>query len=133
LKFLLDENFPLQLYRRLLDEGHSAEHVIVLGQRGASDLVLRERLVAEDLVFLTQDTEFETPLPGCRSRVIISRVPQRLSIGERVEIWLGALERFVRENPSETIFELLPSGEIAAWTFEKSPDGITAGRVTRRI
>lgn len=59
MKILLDENFPLPLYRRLLETGHEAEHVIVLGQRGAPDAVLRDRLVAEELVLLTQDTEFE--------------------------------------------------------------------------
>jgi hypothetical protein len=34
LRILLDENFPLQLYRRLLDAGHDAEHIIALSQRG---------------------------------------------------------------------------------------------------
>jgi predicted nuclease of predicted toxin-antitoxin system len=53
LKFLLDENFPLQLYRQLLKTGHEAEHIITLGQRGAPDAVLRDRLVAEELVLLS--------------------------------------------------------------------------------
>ena len=37
MKILLDENFPLPLYRRLREKGYDAEHVIVLGQRGMPD------------------------------------------------------------------------------------------------
>jgi hypothetical protein len=41
-KVLLDENFPLPLYRRLREKGYDAEHVIVLGQRGMPDAALRK-------------------------------------------------------------------------------------------
>jgi len=133
LKFLLDENFPLQLYRRLLASGREVEHVIALGQRGAPDAMLRDRLVAEELVLLTHDTEFENLPAGCRSQVIVSRVPQRLPIAERVEIWAGALERFARQSPMEKLFDLLPSGEIVAWADEQSPAGVTVRRTTRRF
>lgn len=133
MKFLLDENFPLPLYRRLLEAGHEAEHVIVLGQRGAPDSALRERLVAEELVLLTHDTEFENVPPDLRSQVVVSRVPQRLSIAERVEIWAGALERFAREGPTERLFDLLPSGEFVAWVVEQPSEGVSVRRTTRRF
>lgn len=133
MKFLLDENFPLQLYRRLLETGREAEHVIALGQRGAPDAILRDRLVAEELVLLTHDAEFENLPPGCRSQVIVSRVPQRLAIAERVEIWAGALERFARQAPTERLFDLLPSGEIVAWAVEQSLGGVIVRRTTRRF
>jgi len=133
LKFFLDENFPLQLYRRLLESGHETEHVIVLGQRGAPDAALRERLVTEELVLLTHDTEFEDVLPDCRSQVIISRVPQRLPIAERIEIWIRALERFARECPEERLFDLLPSGQMIAWAIHVSPGGVTVRRDTRHF
>jgi len=45
-KFLLDENFPLALYRRLREAGKEVEHVIALGQRGLGDDILRKRLAA---------------------------------------------------------------------------------------
>ena len=57
MKVLLDENFPLPLYHRLRASGHDAEHIIVLGQRGIPDSAIRQRLMAEELVFLTNDTE----------------------------------------------------------------------------
>ena len=41
MKVLLDENFPLPLYHRLRAAGHDAEHIIVLGQRGTPDSIIR--------------------------------------------------------------------------------------------
>lgn len=133
MKFLLDENFPLQLYRRLLETGHEAEHIIALGQRGAPDALLRDRLVAEVLVLLTHDTGFEDLPLECRSQVIVSRVPQRLPIAERVEIWAGALERFAREGPTERLFDLFPPGEIVAWAVVQSSEGVSVRSTTRRF
>jgi uncharacterized protein DUF5615 len=114
-KFLLDENFPLALYRRLRDAGKDVEHIIALGQRGIADDTLRRRLASEELVLLTQDQEFEDIADDLRSQVIISYVPQRLPIRERVEIWFAALERLAERQPPERLFEVLPSGELVAW------------------
>jgi predicted nuclease of predicted toxin-antitoxin system len=64
MRILLDENFPIQLYRRLQETGHAAEHIIALGLRGITDDQIRQRLAVEaDLLFLTQDTEFATFRP----------------------------------------------------------------------
>jgi hypothetical protein len=57
LKILLDENFPLALYRRLAADGEDVEHIITLGWRGASDRRIRDRLVEKHLLFLTQDED----------------------------------------------------------------------------
>lgn len=95
MRFLLDENFPLALYRRLRDAGKEVEHVIALGQRGVGDDVLRKRLATETLVFLTHDEEFGDIPADFRSQVIISDLPQR--------------------RPPERLFEILPSGELVAW------------------
>jgi hypothetical protein len=78
LRFLLDENLPLQLNRRLIAAGFGSEHIITLGQRGLPDAEILARLAMEDdLVLVTQDTEFEDVEVGV-GRVIISRVPQSL-------------------------------------------------------
>jgi hypothetical protein len=115
-RVLLDENFPLQLHRRLVVAGHDCEHIIVLRQRGLSDTAIRARLVAEDdLVFVTQDSEFEVLPAGTRAAVVISRVPQRLPIAERVERWTAALEAFLTARPPGLLFEILPDGELVAW------------------
>ena len=58
MKILLDENFPLALYRRLTADGEDVEHIITLGWRGAPHRRIRERLVEKQLLFLTQDDDF---------------------------------------------------------------------------
>lgn len=125
MKILLDENFPLPLYHQLLQAGHDAEHVIALGKRGMPDSELRQRLAGEELVFLTNDTEFEDLAAECRAQVIISRLPQRLPISQRVDIWLRALEAFLERKSAGKLFDLLPDGRILAWDIR---DG---GRVLR--
>ncbi|MGH9021704.1 MAG: DUF5615 family PIN-like protein [Acidimicrobiia bacterium] len=81
MRILLDENFPIQLYRRLREGGFDAEHIIALGLRGLPDDAIRRRLATEaDLVFLTQDTEFAELTPDIVATVMISRVPQAIPI-----------------------------------------------------
>jgi len=120
-KILLDENFPLSLHRRLREKSYDAEHVIVLGQRGMPDSALRERLAKEALVFLTNDTEFEQLADDVRAQVIISRLPQRLLTGQRVDIWMKALEAFLERKPEGRLFDLMPGGEIVAWEIRPLP------------
>jgi predicted nuclease of predicted toxin-antitoxin system len=118
-KILLDENFPLPLYHRLRMAGHDAEHIIALGQRGLPDSAIRQRLQSEDIVFLTQDTEFEDLPTEYRAIVIISRVPQGLPIQRRVDIWFNALSEFLTRRPAGKLFDLLESGEIVAWEIHE--------------
>ena len=120
MKILLDENFPLALYRRLRERGYDAEHVIVLGQRGMPDSALRQRLAREQLVFLTHDTEFEQLADDWLGQVIISRLPQRLPTSERVAIWIKALEAFLQGKPEGKLFDLMPDGEVVAWQIHRS-------------
>lgn len=112
MRILLDENFPLQLYRGLREAGY--EHMIALGQRGVPDAEIRRRLAEEeDLVFLTQDTEFEELAADVRAAVIISRIPQAWPIAERFELWLGAIHTFLGSRPPGRVFDLLETGELA--------------------
>jgi uncharacterized protein with PIN domain len=119
-KILLDENFPLQLYRRLRLSGYDVEHIIVLGQRGIPDAAIRERISKEELVFLTQDSEFEKMPGGHRGMILISRTKQSLPIQKRTEIWFSAVERFTTERPAGKLFELLETGEVVAWEIHET-------------
>src|SRR5689334_11821524 len=111
MRVLLDENFPIQLYRRLQVSGHAAEHIIGLGLRGISDEHIRQRLAVEvDLLFLTQDTEFADLPSATAATVMISRVPQSIPIAQRVEVWWRAISDFLEHPPPGTLFELLPDG-----------------------
>ncbi len=111
----MDENFPLPLYHRLRAAGLDAEHIIVLGQRGAKDSEIRKRLKGEGIVLLTQDTEFGDMIGDIRGQVIISRVRQNLPIRDRVEIWFKALQHFMMQPRNEKLFDLLETGEILPW------------------
>lgn len=111
MRILLDENFPLRLHHRLQAEGIDCEHLIALGLRGIADAQIVQRLAEGDVVLLTQDREFEEmTIPG--GKVIISRVPQSLSIERRVDLWLGALRRFLKIQPEGLRFEISEEGEL---------------------
>ncbi|MGI8810142.1 MAG: DUF5615 family PIN-like protein [Acidimicrobiales bacterium] len=118
MRILLDENFPLQLYRRLGEAGYQAEHIIALGLRGLSDDAIRQRLAAEaDLLFLTQDTEFADLAPDIVATVMISRVPQAIPITRRVELWEHAIDDFLQHPIPGRLFEVLGDGRVVAWDF----------------
>jgi predicted nuclease of predicted toxin-antitoxin system len=119
LKILLDENFPLPLYHRLRAAGYDVEHIIVLGLRGIKDSELRKRLAREEMILLTQDTEFEDVPSDCRGQVIISRVRQNLAIQQRVNIWFDALQEFMTRQRPEKLFDLLETGQIIPWEVRK--------------
>jgi hypothetical protein len=119
LKILLDENFPLQLYRRLRAAGFDAEHVITLGKRGASDSAIRELLRTEAMLFLTQDGEFLDAPPLPPAVVIVSRLPQEWPIARRVEQWFSSITGFLERRPEGIVFELYANGVIAPWKIVK--------------
>lgn len=116
MRILLDENFPVQLHRRLREVGYDAEHIIALGLRGLPDVEIRRRLAVEaDLVFLTQDTEFAELPEATAATVMISRVPQAIPIAERVEVWLQAMGGFLVHPIPGRLFEVLADGRVVVW------------------
>jgi len=116
MRILLDENFPIQLYRRLQERGHAAEHIIALGLRGLPDAEIRRRLAAEaDLLFLTQDTEFAELPSGTAATVMISRIPQAIPIARRVELWLQAIDDVLQRPTAEKLLKVFADGRVEAW------------------
>lgn len=116
MRILLDENFPLQLYRRLKEAGYDVEHIIALELRGLPDDAIRRRLAVEaDLLFLTHDTEFAELPADTAAIVLISQVPQALPIARRVELWEAALDGFLQHRPVRRLFEILADGQVVGW------------------
>jgi len=111
---LLDENFPLGLLRSLQTDGLSAQHIITLGWRGASDARIRERLQDDQVVFLTQDEDF---LLGETSRaiVVLSRVRQSRPLKDRIEIWRQCLRELLQTSKPERLYELMDNGALLPW------------------
>lgn len=124
MKVLLDENFPLALYRRLTADGEDVEHIITLGWRGASDRRIRGRLVEKHLLFLTQDEDFLLDEPT-EAVVVVSRVRQARRLAERVEIWRNGILDLTQNPRPERRFELMDDGSLVAWE-QKSPGVWTA-------
>jgi hypothetical protein len=118
LKILLDENFPMPLYRRLRLAGYDVEHIIALGQRGLPDASIQERLREEELLFLTQDDDFGNISGAHSGTIIISRIRQSLPIKKRTEIWLYSIEKFLVDMPAGKLFDLLETGELVPVLFE---------------
>jgi len=122
-RILLDENFPLTVMGRLRALGFQAEHLIAMGERGTPDSAIRERLETEaDLVFVTQDTEFEEWDFPCRGIVVVSHVRQALPIAERIEIWMRALATLAEQPVAIRLFELWEPGVLAPIEVHKLED-----------
>jgi len=119
LKILLDENFPLALYRSLTADGEDVEHIITLGWRGASDQRIRHRLFERNLLFLSQDEDFLLDEPT-EALVVVSRVRQARRLAERVKIWRRAILDLTRTPRPERRFELMDDGSLVAWE-QRSP------------
>lgn len=111
---LLDENFPLGLLRSLQNDGLSAEHIIMLGWRGASDARIRERLQDAQVLFLTQDEDFlfGEMLPAV---VIVSRVRQSRPLKDRIELWRNGVKELLQASRPERLFELMDNGTLLPW------------------
>lgn len=118
MKILLDENFPLGLYRSLKADGEEVEHIITLGWRGASDQQISERLVDRNVLFLTQDEDFLFDKPT-EAVVVLSRVRQSRPLPERVDVWKRAILDLLRSPRPERRFELMDDGYLLAW--ERGP------------
>lgn len=114
MKILLDENFPLALYRSLKADGDAVEHIITLGLRGTTDQQIRERLFDREVLFLTHDEDFLFDRPT-EAIVVLSRVRQSRRLIERVEVWRRAVLDLVRNPRSERRFELMDDGYLLAW------------------
>jgi Domain of unknown function (DUF5615) len=114
LKILLDENFPLALYRSLKADGRDVSHIITLGLRGTSDQHIRERLFERDVLFLTHDEDFLFDRPT-EAIVVLSRVRQSRRLVERVEVWRRAILDLIQNPRLERRFELMDDGYLLAW------------------
>ncbi len=121
MRFLLDENFPLALARRLRAEGHEVEHVVETGPRGLPDSVFRRRIETENVVFLTQDHDFLDARHHEGSVPVISSVPQNLPIAVRIDAWTRALAQLPTRFDRDAAYEILEGGRLLPWRIARGP------------
>ena len=112
MRILLDENFPLGLLRALRADGRTADHIITLGWRGASDRTIRERAGTDDVIFLTQDVEFLARDVSPFAVVLVSRVRQSRPIQDHIAVWQRAVRDLLATPESAGVFELSDDGEV---------------------
>lgn len=58
MRFLIDAQLPPGLARWLVDQGHSAEHVLDLGLERADDRTIWARAIYDQAVVVTKDDDF---------------------------------------------------------------------------
>lgn len=83
MKFLVDENLPASLAKRLREEGYQAEHILELEMKGVKDEKIARYAKNEDYILLTKDLEFGSPEhypPQSHNGVVIVRLPNRLGV-----------------------------------------------------
>ena len=93
---------------------------------------IRRRLDQDDLLFLTQDTEFiMAPMPAA-AWIIVSRVKQSRPVQERVEVWLRAIRSVFSKTPPSRILELMDGRTTAALVRWNGPHRLILDRASAR-
>lgn len=72
MKFLVDAQLPPGLCRWLVERGHEAAHVFMLGLVDATDQMIADRAIADGAVIISKDEDF-----------LVLRIPDRFTF-----IWL---------------------------------------------
>ncbi len=113
MRALLDENIPLGLARQLRADGWEVDHPILSGRRGLPDAHFAALVEHEsDVVFLTQDSDFELATSPALGQLVVSRVRQTRPLAQRLEIWAAAFESLRVAPRLERRLKLLDDGRL---------------------
>ncbi len=105
-RYLVDEDLPRSLARRLRDAGFDAVDVRDVGLRGASDESVLMRAVQETRAVLTADVGFGNILRfplGEHAGIILIRLPDELSASDLVSSVLAALSLLNEESVAGSV------------------------------
>ena len=93
MRFLVDEALQDRLAQRLIDAGHDAAHVRLIGMQGATDDDVLACALRERRVLITTDTDFGAilALSGAAGPSVMLLRGVGDSIGDRLAAVLGAL------------------------------------------
>jgi predicted nuclease of predicted toxin-antitoxin system len=93
-RFLIDEDLPLSLSHFLRQKGHTAEHIIELGQRGAPDGRVFALAQEHKAILVSRDTDFGNVLQfplGSHGGIVVVRFPSETQSRVVVEAVAEAL------------------------------------------
>ncbi|MBZ5515691.1 MAG: DUF5615 family PIN-like protein [Acidobacteriia bacterium] len=77
-RFLIDEDLPLSLSAALRQAGHSCEHIIEIGQRGAPDERVFGLAQERKAILVSRDSDFGNVLQfplGSHQGIVVVRFP----------------------------------------------------------
>ena len=93
MRFLIDENLPVDVPTLLEDKGHDVLYLPLTGHRGASDEEVWQLAAREERIIMTRDLDFPMPELPRPPAVILVRVP----------------DTFTREQIAEVMSEFIAS------------------------
>ena len=112
--FLVDEDLPLSLSALLRQKGHSCEHIIELGQRGAPDAKVFALAQEHNAILISRDTDFgnilQFPL-GAHRGIVVVRFPSETRSRRVVDAVVELLEA-VEENEFAGSLIVIEPGRI---------------------
>jgi predicted nuclease of predicted toxin-antitoxin system len=79
MRFLVDENLPVEIPALLEHRGHDVLYLAHSDARGATDEEVWERAVAEERIIVTRDLDFPLPKSPRPPGIILIRVPDTYS------------------------------------------------------
>jgi predicted nuclease of predicted toxin-antitoxin system len=105
---LVDENLPRQLVARLRADGYTAEHVTGVGLRGRPDADVYAFSQALGATLITADAGFGNLLeyPPPHAGIVIVRVPDTLSIGQRVDAVASGLASLAGQQRRDALITI---------------------------
>jgi len=106
MRFLVDNQLPIQLANFLRDRGHDCDHVLDIGLSESDDVTVWSRAVSEGRVLISKDDDFAflakrpgdagqliwVRLGNCRNPVLIAAFDRTLA---SIEACLNAGQRIV--------------------------------------
>lgn len=101
MKFFLDENLPWSLAKNITALGFQAEHVRMVGLRGAEDKEIAAYAKKHQAVLITKDKEFGSFLfypPGSHYGLLLLRLPASFTSLKIKQAVVGFLQKV---NPNE--------------------------------
>lgn len=111
-RYLVDEDLPRSLARRLRDAGFDAVDVRDVGLRGSSDEGVLKRAVQESRAVLTADVGFGNILRfplGDHAGIILVRLPEELTAPDLVSSILAALSLLDEESVVGSVVTINPN------------------------
>jgi predicted nuclease of predicted toxin-antitoxin system len=109
-QFLVDENLPQRLTRNLRALGYTVEDVRDVGLRARPDSDVWVHAQAQQETLITEDKDFANPqhYPPPHAGLIISDLPDKLTIATQVQILVDAVISLTGQSLASAVVTVSP-------------------------